>query len=485
MKTPDHINLELHSRLADIFGEERVSYRDADRRVYARDQWVRTGLELRGGAEFAGPDFVVWPDTTEQLSRLMSLANQMRFPVVPVGGGAGSAGGAAAAPGSVVVDMKRFHRVLDVSETNRIAVVEVGIIGEHLERRLNTMGYTLGHFPGSMYTSTIGGYLAARSAGHLVSRYGRIEDTVVSLLAVLPDGSLYRSRTVPRSATGPDLDQVLLGSEGTLAILVQAKLRVHKLPERICMRAFQLPSIEQGVAAMRKILHTGIRPSTLRLYDEANTRSMRKSMDLTKTTGCLMLAATEGVAAMAELEMEIAEGVCEAIGAKNLGEEPARLWWESRYAIHYVQGAELTKPGRVADSVAVVTTWSNLLNLYIAVSESLSGIVEFKTRFAHAYRDGCSIIFAFTGNAKGGNAKDGDAIDIYDRAWERAMAACLKAGGSIAHHRGIGLHRAKWLPEELGAGYRILRELKRTLDPANILNPGKLGLSAPVPESDR
>jgi len=344
------LNLEKLNQLKDVLAPDRVSYAQADIVSYSRDMWPRSQLAVRDGRLPQAPEFIVWPETTEEVSRLIRLANEMRFPVVPFGAGTGVCGGAQAMPGAVIVDMKRMDRMIDLSGESLYATVETGIVGEHLERLLNRHGYTLGHFPSSIYCSTLGGFLATRSAGQLSTKYGKIEDMVISLQAVLPDGSIIRTRNAPRRATGPDLNHLLLGSEGTLAVITEASLRIWEKPEAIFFRSFVFSDVFAGMEAMRKLMRAGVRPSVVRLYDEADTALSMSAIGY-EASGCLLILATEGHPLIAEKEMEVAGSVCRDQGGKDTGEEPARHWWDHRYSISYNQSPILSSEGMILDTI--------------------------------------------------------------------------------------------------------------------------------------
>ena len=465
------VHLERYHQLMDIFGETKVSGEEVDRLACARDQDPRGLLAFRAGEPPALPEFVVWPETIDEIIQLLRLANERRFPVVPLGGGCGNAGGARPVPGAVVLDMKRMNRVLNVSDANLLATVEVGIVGQTLEGALAERGYTLGHFPGSARCSTLGGFLASRSVGQLSTKYGRISDLVVSLVAVLPDGAVFRTRTAPRSATGPNLNQVLLGTQGTLGVLVQATLRVRKAPAAAHFRAFTFADVPAGLAAMRRVLQTGARPAVLRLHDPEETARIvaRPHLD-GAPEGSLLLVSTEGSHLAADLEIEIVTRFCEEAGGRDLGEDPARLWRDRRYADWFQQSAVLAEPGTVFDTIEVAARWSRVLALYRGVRAALAPRVACPARFTHATPEGCSVLFTVTGQARPGKE-----VALLDGVWNDAATACRAAEGAIASYRGLGAPDA-WLDDDLREGRRVYRALKARLDPHDILNPGKLGL---------
>src|SRR5215510_4663272 len=214
---------ELQRALAAIVGDARISTRASDRSVYARDMWPRLLLAVRSGAPSeTPPDVVVWPETEAEIRDIVRLARRMRVPLVPYGAGSGVCGGAVPIRGGISLDLKRMDRILDIDEANLTVTAQCGVNGERLERALEARGYTLGHFPSSIYCSTLGGWLAARSAGQMSTRYGKIEDLVVSVSSVTGRGDLLQAGVAGRAGAGPDTIQLLVGSEGTLAVLTQA-----------------------------------------------------------------------------------------------------------------------------------------------------------------------------------------------------------------------------------------------------------------------
>jgi alkyldihydroxyacetonephosphate synthase len=329
----------------------------------------------------------------------------------------------------------------------------------------------MGHFPSSITSSTLGGYLATRSAGQLSSRYGKIEDMAVALEAVLPNGELWRSVVAPRSATGPDLKQLLIGSEGTLGIITAATMRVWPLPPVRRFLSFVFADVAPGITAMRQVMQRGLRPSVVRLYDEADTTLALGSIGL-EAEGCLLVWMVEGDEATATLEDEAITAACLAVGGASLGAAPGEHWYAHRYAMGYRQTQILPEPTGLVDTFEVATTWANLLPLYEAVRGALSARAYTMAHFSHCYPDGCSIYF--TALWESDTPEDSDTA--YRSLWDEAMAACREAGGTISHHHGIGRQKASWLKRELGPAYGLLETIKQALDPDNLFNPGNLGL---------
>lgn len=464
---PRPVNVELLNRLRDVLGGRRVSHAEIDRLNYGRDLWPRSLLELRRGEVTHQPDFIIWPETADQVSRVLRLCNEMRIPVIPFGGGSGLCGSAVPQSGGVVLDMKKMSRIEKISDQSNIVVVQPGILGAILERELNHRGYTLGHFPGSLGTSTLGGYLATRSAGMASTYFGSIADILISLQVVLADGTVLQTRTSPRRATGPDFNNLFLGSEGALGVITHTHLRIHLLPDVHFYRSLSFKKFSDGVNALRLILRAGLRPYFVRLSDPEDVAGPLADIGI-KVNGSLLTLVFGGRESLVEVAGRRAIEIARANGGRDQGEDPAQTWYQHRYSEFYRQSPLMDQPNTLFDTVEVAVSWTGVDKLYRAVRGALPKSVHAAGQISHAYPEGCALQFALTGQAS-----DGKDLELYDETWDRIMPAVIEAGGVISHHHGIGLQKGKWLPRQLGAGYGLLLGIKRRLDPNNILNPGK------------
>ena len=234
--------------------------------------WPRLLFAVRAGAPAEHPpDAIVWPESAAEIAEIIGIARRLRVPVVPYGAGSGVCGGAVPIHGGITLDLKRMDRVLEIDDATLTVTAECGINGERLERALAARGLTLGHFPSSIYCSTLGGWLAARSAGQMSTKYGKIEDMVARVTAVTGRGEIVTTGTSGRANAGPDWTQLLVGSEGTLAVLTQATLRVRPAPEQLILRGFEFPRMTGGLEGIRRVLQRDLRPSVVRLYDELDS----------------------------------------------------------------------------------------------------------------------------------------------------------------------------------------------------------------------
>jgi alkyldihydroxyacetonephosphate synthase len=454
-----------------VVGAGHVSTGQTDRWGYGRDLWPQAQIWQRQGRNPFPPDLVAWPGSVAEVQQLVAVCRKHRVPLVPYGAGSGVCGSAIPEHGGLVMDLKRLSAIRHLDPVSGLVEAEAGLIGQLLEDQLHAQGWTMGHYPSSINSSTLGGYLATRSAGQLSSRYGKIEDMVVALEAVLPDGQLWRSVPTPRSATGPDLKQLLIGSEGTLGVITAATMRIWPLPPVRQFQSYVFPSVGPGLEAMREIMQKGLRPAVVRLYDEADTSLALGSVGL-EAEGCLLIWMLEGDDAGVELESNAVSDTCLRRGGISMGRKPGEHWYAHRHSMGYRQAQILPDPTGLVDTFEVATTWANLIPLYDAVRRALKQHAYTMAHFSHAYPEGCSIYFTALWEAENPESSE----DAYRAAWDSALSACREAGGTISHHHGIGRQKAAWLKAELGPAYDMLTTIKQALDPDNIFNPGNLGL---------
>jgi alkyldihydroxyacetonephosphate synthase len=262
----------LRRELEAILGARRVSVAEVDLDVYSRDMWPRLLLARRDGERSAPPPHVVvWPDTVREVAAVVKVAKSLGAPIVPYGGGSGVCGGAVPIHGGVTIDTKRMVQIKPVVAEELTVDVEAGVNGERFERELARRGYTFGHFPSSIYCSTVGGWLATRAAGQLSTKYGKVEDRVAGLTVVTGRGEIIETDGPSRALRGPNWTQLVVGSEGTLGVITSARLRVSPAPQIRIFRGYELPDVASGVEAIRRVLQRGLRPAVVRLYDELDT----------------------------------------------------------------------------------------------------------------------------------------------------------------------------------------------------------------------
>jgi alkyldihydroxyacetonephosphate synthase len=394
--------------------------------------------------------------------------NEARVPLTVAAGRSGVCGASMPVHGGVVLDLTALDGIVAVDDTSLVLDVRAGTFGTPLEATLRAEhGVTLGHWPQSIDLSTVGGWLACRSAGQLSTRYGKIEDMVLGLDVVLADGRTVHTGGAPRAAVGPDLTQLFVGSEGTLGIITGARLRVHPTPVGEVRAAYRFDTFVDGLDACRRILRRGATPAVLRLYDPVEADRHFGTAEAT------LLVLDEGDPALLDGVLRVVHEEC----ADTVADDPALLdtWLEKRNDVsalhHYID------QGAVVDTMEIAARWSTLPAVYDAVLGALrefDDLVAASAHLSHAYTDGGCLYFTF-----GGFPPKEQREDFYRRTWDAAMEATVTQGAALSHHHGIGLNRARYARAALGTGHDVLAAAKAALDPVGILNPGKLGLPSP------
>jgi alkyldihydroxyacetonephosphate synthase len=442
---------------------------------HAHDRWALALLhELRGDL-VPPPAAVVFPKSVEQLSAILSWATETDTAVVPRGAATGLSGGAQALKRSVVVDLGRMDRVLSVDDVSQAVECQGGVRGADVEAALAARRLTLGHYPETHAEATVGGWIASASVGYASAGYGSIEDMVLGMTLVLAGGEVVRLKSVPRSAAGPDLRQLMVGSEGTLGIIAEATLAATRVPKGYLWEAFRSHSFDSGVALVREIVQRGFRPLVVRLLDEAEASSVFSAFGF-EGGAVLILGLDEGAPATEAVRFQLQQ-LARELGARNLGAELAEFWWDHRTdALTWyndVMGPErILGRGTMADTVDVAALWRRVPRLYELVRGALLDHAETVTcRLVSPYSSGAGLTFSFI--VRGGDDKEAERS--YRHAWQEAGGAALTAGGTITHQQGIGLLKVPFMAGEMGEeGVGALQAIKRALDPSNVLNPGKL-----------
>lgn len=506
--TDDGSTDSLQRDLIALLGEGAVSLERADRGAYAHDLWPRQLIASRGGAPRpGGPRAVVWPERDEQLAALISLAPRLGLRLMPFGAGSGVVGAIQCDADTIAVDLKRMRRLDSLSLDEGWCEAGAGILGEHLEQQLRRRGATLGHFPSSIYCSTLGGWAVTRSAGQCSGRYGKIEDMVLGLDGVLATGEPYRVDGTACST--PDARALLVGSEGLFGFVTRARVRVWPAPSAWTGLAFTFSSMEAAWETIRALYQSGLRPAVTRLYDPFDTyvfmqggsrgevseegpapapnpyasAAMRAALNhprgvngllelATRTlyTRALLIVVFEGDGGESQRDaLSRAARLCALGGGEDEGDGPWRRWLLRRHAVSYRQPS-MYERGAWVDTMEVAAPWSRLGALYEGVRAALSGGGFVMAHISHAYPDGCSIYFTFVG----ASPSDHEALERYDATWRAALVAAHDAGGTIAHHHGVGRAKASAMGLEWGAGLRWIEALRAAADPHGVMVQGAL-----------
>jgi alkyldihydroxyacetonephosphate synthase len=469
-----HLSATIVEVPADVRGRLGAACPTSDgaleRAEASRDWWPLAMHWALAGEVPALAGVICRPRTADEVAAVLRVCTEARLPVTPVAGRSGVCGASVPVHGGVGLDTTGMAGIAAVDDTSLTVEVLPGTFGPDLEAELRERHrLTLGHWPQSIAISTVGGWLACRSAGQYSTRYGKIEDMVVGLEVALAGGELVRTGGAPAAAVGPDLTQLFVGSEGTLGVITSARLRAHPLPPAERRRAFGFASFVDGLDACRRILRRGATPAVLRLYDEAEAQRSHG----TDGSIAVLLVLDEGEGALIDGVMAIVAEEC--AGATPLDEQLVERWLAHRNDVSALEA--LTRKGFVVDTMEIAAPWSALPGVYSATTAALLAVEHCRAATAHlshSYADGACLYFTFAATPPPAEIES-----TYLALWDAGQRAVLAAGGNLSHHHGIGLNRARFAAEALGPAHRLLAALKAALDPHGILNPGKLGLPSP------
>jgi len=462
----------LRARLGDVpvlTDAEGIRERSLD------TYWKAAALARDGRALL--PDAVAQPRSAEEVASTLAAAVAEGIPVVPRGGGSGSQGGAVADVGGLVLDLSALDAIVELDSEALTVRAQAGVPGLALEEWLGEQGYAFPHYPASLHLAQVGGYLAAKGSGVLSTKYGKIEDLVASMEVALPSGELVRTVPIPRHAVGPDLNQLFIGSEGTMGVITEATLLVTPAPEHRSFRVVGFEDLATGIDAMRRVLQAGWRPAAVRLHDpEATRMNLARVLDV-DVSGVKLVLVFDGPKPLVETEEREVLRSLTANGGVDEGPDLARNWWENRFRIYYPPfRPELPS---VWGTIDLAATFGRILPAFEAVREMMLadygryGLV-FTGHFSHWYTWGTMVYGRFVLEEP---PDDVDAaIAIYDEIWQRSSEVILREGAVINDHHGVGLKLAGDMAAQYGSAWPLLESIKRTLDPTGTMNPGKLGL---------
>lgn len=464
------------------------------RLTHARGQSTRDWVELRHGRVNTFPDGVAFPITDEDVRDLLKYARNAGAQVIPYGGGTSVVGHINPCSDDepvLTLSLEKMTRLLDLDETSRLATFQAGVAGPQLEEGLKARGYTLGHFPQSFEYSTLGGWIATRSSGQQSYHYGRIEQLFAGGIAETPRGRL-EMKPVPASAAGPDVREMLLGSEGRLGVITQAQVRVRRLPEAESFFGVFFPSWEQGSDAVREIVQNEIPVSMLRLSNPLETETTLilsgKSWIGAAERGlrmigygdarCLLIFGVTGSRRMFGRARRDASAICRKHGGLVVGTIVGHTWQKSRFLTPYLRNT-LWDCGVAIDTLETALPWSQAREASAAIPQSIVEAMAKHdeqalafTHLSHVYRDGASVYTAYLFR----RTADPDALLARWQDMKHAASLVIqKHGGTISHQHGVGVDHAPYLPAEKGAlGMDALRAVMKSFDPDGMMNPGKL-----------
>jgi alkyldihydroxyacetonephosphate synthase len=496
------IEPELLDALQRAVGAEHVSIDPLDRVTHARGKSLSDLVRHRRGEIGRVPDVVLRPADEDEIAAVLDEVLAADAVLIPFGGGTNISGSlevpADEARTVISLDLGRLDRVLDVDEASRLARVQSGVFGPHLEQQLNARGWTVGHFPDSFAHSTLGGWIATRSSGMQSDKYGDVADLTRGLRVVTPSG-LLAVRPVPATSTGPSVREMVLGSEGRLGIISEATVHVHRLPDQRMILGYLFPAWDAALAAMREIAASEASPSITRvsdapetqfsfatkkgnaLVDRLKSRALREFLERRKgfdvSAMCLSFIGYEGSEAHVAAQRKLTGKIVAAHGGVCIGRGPGELYDQKKFDTPYIRDYLLDR-GALADVSETAAPWSALPKVYDGVMAAARGTFAelgvkgyIMSHLSHSYHAGACLYFTFA--FRPAPARDG--LADYAQIKSAIQQTFVDSGATLSHHHAVGTEHAPWLEQDISApGVALVRALFEAADPGANLNPGKI-----------
>ncbi len=470
----DFLMLNVLTELEDAVGRENVSTNTVDKITHSVDYFWLSRMWADRGCRMPEADIVVSPANATETSKVIKIANYYKIPVTTWGGGGGTQGGAIPVAGGIVLNTKRMDAIYEINEQGMYIECGCGAIYKHIEWAANERGYATMHYPSSLTCSTVGGFLAHRGIGVVSTKYGKIDDMVLSMEIVLPNVDIINTSTAPKHAAGPDLNQIFIGSEGTLGVITKAQIRIYEQPEDRRFRGFLFHNMTDAFNAGRELLQK-FKPSVMRLYDEAETASLIKKIVGVEKPGAFMNIAYEGVKEMVDVEEKILLETFAKYNAEDLGSEYGEKWWKEKITFFY--------PGHMMDlpqcfgTMDTIAPYGTIEKIYWAMKEAIETNfpqARFIAHFSHWYEWGCMIYDRFIVDDVPQDPEE--AFRLHNDIWNCGVRTALANGGVVNDHHGVGIKLGRLMKEQYGPAMQVFEGLKKQLDPNGIMNPFKLGL---------
>ncbi len=465
MSHPSQVNLQ--EKLSKIVGSQRVHVELSHRDELSWDALSEGRLHPLRRPDSALPLCVVEPGSTSEIQQLVRLANEEKVPIVPYGGGSGLMGGALSTRPSIVLDLRGMNQILEIDIEAFSARVQAGTVLEALDKRLNDVGFILGHDPWTVPVATVGGAISTNSVGYRAGLYGSMGAQVLGLEAVLPNAEILRTRAIAKSSVGINLNSLLIGGEGCFGIITEATIRIFPKPTARALHAIEFKSFEPGFKAIQKLFHQRLRPALLDFGDDEENHE----------AGASLYLVFEGNRDVVAAESRLAVTICSQAHGKSLPAREAENFWRDRHVIarrfmkNRRQRRERSRDGIFRDWIHVALPASKVLPFRTAALDIV------KKHGVRLQESGLWVqpeLFSMRLGAEGGEIPNPQLA--LEETVEELLHLVQKSGGSMEYTHGVGVKLAPLMAEEHGYGLEVMRQIKKTLDPNAIMNPGKMGL---------
>ena len=461
------IHSDLSAKLSKVVGAHHVHVEASHLDELSWDALSEGRLHPLKRPETALPLCVVEPGTTSEVQEIVRLANEEKIPIVPYGGGSGLMGGALSIRPNILLDLRGMNQIFAIDTAARSARVQAGVVLEALDKKLNEVGFILGHDPWTLPVATVGGAISTNSVGYRAGIYGSMGEQVLGLEAVIANGEILRTRGVRKSSAGINLNALLIGGEGCFGIITEATVRIFPAPEARLLSGFLFESFEQGYAAVQEIFLQRLKPALIDLGDDAEKHG----------PGAVLYLGFEGNRDIVDAEGNRGLAICAQRGGTRLPDAEAEDFFRDRHVIarrfmqNRRQRRERGRDGIYHDWIHVALPASNVL----AFRAAAAAIIE--RRGVRLQESGLWVhpeLFSMRLGAEYDGANQAQ-LELEETV-EELLRLVQKMGGSMEYTHGVGVKLAPLMAEEHGYGLEIMRRIKQTLDPNGILNPGKMGL---------
>ena len=470
---------QIVEKLVELVGKDQVVI-DAEVLKESSVDRFRRFEAFHGVFSLPSPAAVVNVHSTDEVAAVLTFANANQVNVVPRTGHTATEGGLETIlENSIVIDGSGMNKIVSIDIENMQATVQCGVPLQVLDDQLREQGYTTGHSPQSKPIAQLGGLVATRSIGQFSTLYGGIEEMVVGLEAVFPDGGITRIKNVPRRAAGPDIRHVIIGNEGALCFITEVTVKIFKyFPENNRFLGYTLDNMRTGFEILRKVMVNGFRPSVARLYDgEDGAYHFSHFAD----GKCVLIFVAEGAKPLADATagaiQEIVAGYdeCQPVEGKLIERWFANLNWDPVNLAE--EKTEIIETKNICNTTEISGNWSIINDIYETCMQRVRNEIPDLTLLgghsSHSYLNGTNLYFVYFYNVV--DCQPEEELTKYHLPIKKIIVEeTIKAGGSMCHHHGVGKHRTHWIKDEYGSSYNILKTLKKAFDPNGIMNPGTI-----------
>jgi len=476
--------MKVVEKLIELLSAEQVNTNADDLYDAAADRYKKYA-KARKVLDVPSPLAIVYPKSTEEISTILTFCNENGVNVIPRGGKTATEGGLENwKETTIVLDALHLNKIIKIDSYNSQATVQAGVALQDLEDELRKIGFTTGHSPQSKPVAKFGGLVATRSIGQFSTLYGGIEDMVVGLECVFPNGHISRIKNVSRRAGGPDIRHVAIGNEGTLCYITEVTVKIFKFfPDNNKFYGYLVKDVETGISVLREVMVNGYRPSVARTYSEEDAAQHFYHFYKNK---CVLIFSAEGNKGIVEATCKgieeavekFKDGIIEQVDSKLIEDWFNHLNWSQKDIDDEIEGM-LENDSHAGYTTEISADWETIPKIYNNVMKRVReeyprahDLTMLGGHSSHSYINGTNMYFVYNYDI---HCAPEDEMMVYHHPMQKIIVEeTIKAGGSMCHHHGIGKFRSEWTQDEHGSAYYMLEQLKNVFDPKGIMNYGTI-----------